>query len=146
MGLDPERARKEIAERNWYVFGRDVPSECHGITGIGLWIYEDAHVLLPPCDSCYKTLIFWEPEDFDENVVKLGSVLEGPLLREKRGKFNEGVVVVYSGTGREAAKLADSLRATGITGRVDWRRACAFYQQYLPELWKSDKIFSPKKY
>jgi hypothetical protein len=136
---------QSIKTSGWFHFGNDV-FECPGLGKEEIEFYIKNSKLPPPCDKCYKALIFWEDSYSEENVRKFFDMVDSFEV-EYAGKLNEGVVVFYF---RDKSRmlefiefLENKMQEYDVKGKTQWRRACREYQILKPELWKNAKEFLP---
>lgn len=138
-----EKIERSISCLGWFYFGRK-KSKCSSFTEKNLKFYERTERLPPPCDKCYKALIFWEGSYSKENLKNFFSMFD---LSEVDGKLNERVVVFYFWNKTEMLdflkQLEKEMKEHGVNGKLQWRRACREYQDCRPELWKNAKEFIP---
>ena len=134
-----------IKKVGWYYFGNK-KFECPGLGEECIEFYLKNSRLPPPCDGCFKVLIFWKEENSRENLKNFFSMIDS-LETNYAGKLNEDVVVFYF---RDKVKMLEFLKCLGskmkkfnVVGRIEWRRACKAYQELKPELWKNAKEFVP---
>jgi len=138
-----KKIEQSIRHSGWFYFGRK-KSKCSSFTEENLEFYERTGGLPPPCDRCYKALIFWESNYSEENIRNLFNLID---LSEVDGKLNKRVVVFYFWNKDEMLdflkRLEKKMEEHGVKGKTQWRRACREYQDRRPELWKSAKEFVP---
>jgi hypothetical protein len=94
-----------IRSFGWFHFGRK-EFECPGLREEQTEFYMKNNKLPPPCDRCYKALIFWEGSYSEENVTNFFSMINSFEVNY-RGKLNRGVVVFYF---RDKNRMLEFLR------------------------------------
>ena len=136
---------QEIRTSEWFRFGKR-EFECPSLGEEEIEFYLENNKLPPPCDQCYKALIFWEGSYSKENVENFFDMIDSFEVNY-RGKLNDAVVVFYF---RDKNKMLDFLkfldnkmREYNVRGKTQWRRACRAFQDLKPELWKNAKEFIP---
>lgn len=141
----PKEVEQEIKLFGWFHFGKE-EFECPGLRERELEFYMKNNKLPPPCDKCYKALIFWEDSYSKENLTNFFNMIYSFEVNY-RGKLNEGVVVFYF---RDKTKilefikfLENKMKEFDVKGKIQWRRACKEYQNLKPRLWKNAKEFIP---
>ncbi|OLS13183.1 MAG: hypothetical protein RBG13Loki_3219 [Promethearchaeota archaeon CR_4] len=142
-----EEMLADIREREWFHFGGK-PFECPGTGEDIISQYLASACLPPPCDQCYKALIFWRSPPGQValgNLITMVRLFPTPI----RGKVNLGVVVFYFRTFPELqvflADLPQCMESAGVCGKIQWRRACKEFQERSPEWWRDAKTFSPPR-
>jgi len=145
MEIDFEEVNEYIKSFGWFYFGKK-EFECPGLGKEQIDYYLRNNKLPPPCDSCYKALIFWRKVDFKENLKNFFRMIS-EFEVNYRGKLNYDVVVFYFRDKEKMLEFLDYLEKKmekyNIKGRTQWRRACKMYQELKPELWKNAKVFLP---
>lgn len=138
--------RKEIRELGWFSFG-EKQFVCPGLGDDNINYYMRNQKLPPICASCYKPLIFWDDNFYDENVANFLNMVNSFEQTEVAGKFDETVVVFYFSDKPEMLNFIELLKQKmqefSVKGRIQWRRACKEYQNILPHLWSNAKEFIP---
>jgi len=141
--IDFEKIEESIKNSGWFYFG-EKDFECPGVGEKEKDFYMKNNLLPPPCDSCYKALLFWESNYSRENLMNLFSLIDS-IEDSCKGKLNKGVVVVYFRKKAQMMKflknLKNKMHEYGVKGKIQWRRACKEYQDIKPELWKNAKEF-----
>ena len=145
MEIDFEEVNEYIKSFGWFYFGKK-EFECPGLGKEQIDYYLRNNKLPPPCDSCYKALIFWRKVDFKENLKNFFRMISEFEVNYS-GKLNYDVVVFYFRDKEKMLEFLDYLEKKmekyNIKGRTQWRRACKMYQELKPELWKNAKVFLP---
>lgn len=143
--LDFEEIEVGIQTFGWYPFGNK-KFKCPGVGSKEKEFYVQNNELPPPCDRCYKALIFWEGSYCKENLNRFFDTIKS-FNFEYRGKFDKRVVVFYFRDKRKMLSfleyLKNKMQEYGVRGKVEWRRACKEYQDLKPALWKNAKEFIP---
>ena len=136
---------EKILIEGWLRFG-EKEFECPNLNEEAIEFYKEKKKLPPVCDTCYKALIFWEGNFYEENAMNLVNMINSFEFKIA-GKFDESVVVFYFDDKQEMLNFLELLRQKtkefNVKGKIQWRRACKEYQRILPKLWKSAKEFIP---
>ncbi|MFX0069206.1 MAG: hypothetical protein ACFFA1_06740 [Promethearchaeota archaeon] len=140
-----KEVEQNIIDRGWFRFG-DKEFECPGIREKEIRFYLENTKLPPPCDKCYKALIFWKAGYSEDNVTRFLQMIDS--FEDKfRGKLNARVIVFYFRKKARMLKFLNNLKnkmqGFKVKGRIEWRRACRVYQALKPELWRNEKEFAP---
>ena len=140
---DFDAVESAIDAKGWYRFGSK-PFGCpEKVIPKMISFFIKNKTLPPPCNECYKVLIFWSYSR--ENVEKFFNLVKG-LAQSVRGKLNRETVVFYFRKKDEAlaffGQLAEKMKESGVIGTPQWRRACREYQTKVPTYWKDAKTFA----
>jgi hypothetical protein len=143
--LDPERraaiAADLIAEDGWFHFGRE-QFECPSLDEERVAHFVKTGRLSPPCDHCYKGLMFWTTKPASQDFVSFFRMYD-TFAFPYRGKVDNSVAVFYFREKPEVdeflTRLDKALTESGVHGRVQWRRACKAYQTQAPQHWINAK-------
>ncbi len=145
MSLDFKKVKEAIELFGWYPFG-EKQWVCPGPNDNYLDEYYKTNKLPSPCDKCFKSIIFWESDFSEENLIKIFKLIDS-CVKECRGKLNETATVFYFREKQEMLKflgdLKEKMNEFDLDGRISWRRACKAYRDRKPELWIDGKTFIP---
>lgn len=141
-----EKVNQEILNNGWIYFGVDNHDfECNAILPEYIETYLKERKLPEICDNCYKGLLFLD--DFSPiTILNLLSLIDD-LSKEFHGKFNNSVVVVYFSNLEQLnaflKRVNHDIKNYHLSAKVQWRKACKYYQDLKPDWWKNAKEFSP---
>ena len=140
-----EEIKISIDNFGWFSFGKK-KFGCPGLKS-GLESYMENNKLLALCDGCYKALLFWDSNSFEDNLNNFFAMLDS-FEFDYRGKLNKGVALFYFRAKSEMFEfiryLQNEIKEYDIRGQISWRRACREYQELKPELWRNAREFIPE--
>jgi len=132
---------KAINDSGWFFFG-DKYFKCPSLTSKNISYYEKNNKLPELCNKCYKALIFWQENYSQETLTKFLELISSFNIAYS-AKLNKSFAVFYFRRKKETKEflndLENKLAEYKINAKTSWRKACAYYQELKPELWKDER-------